>query len=125
MQALYHSQYCQQFTTTHCKFINICTKIRADFKSLTDTLMLLSGQQGLCYINQCQLLVLRFICECETKEQSKQWMHIHSPNKQKMFKQRHTSKLIAIVFWHRKRIHDTKYQNNTRSVLRHQKWNTE
>jgi hypothetical protein len=32
----------------------------------------------------------------ETKEQSKQWMHIHLPNKLKKFKQ--MSKLMAVVF---------------------------
>jgi hypothetical protein len=36
----------------------------------------------------------------ETKEQSKQCMHIHSPNKLKMFTQTLSArKLIAPVFW--------------------------
>jgi hypothetical protein len=39
----------------------------------------------------------------ETKEQSKQWMHTHSPNKPKKFKQMLSArKLMAIVFWDRK-----------------------
>jgi hypothetical protein len=39
----------------------------------------------------------------ETEEQSKQWMHIHSPNKPKKFKQMLSArKLIAAVFWDRK-----------------------
>jgi hypothetical protein len=35
----------------------------------------------------------------ETKEQSKEWMHTHSPNKLKKFKQTSTRKLRATVFW--------------------------
>jgi hypothetical protein len=39
----------------------------------------------------------------ETKEQSKQWMHTHSPNKPKKFKQTLSArKLMAAVFWDRK-----------------------
>jgi hypothetical protein len=38
----------------------------------------------------------------ETKEQSKQWMHTHSPNKLKKFKQTSARKLLATVFWDRK-----------------------
>jgi hypothetical protein len=39
----------------------------------------------------------------ETKEQSKQRMHTHSPNKSKKFKQPLSArKLIATVFWDRK-----------------------
>jgi hypothetical protein len=39
----------------------------------------------------------------ETKEQSKQWMHTHSPNKPKKFKQTlYARKLRAPVFWNRK-----------------------
>jgi histone-lysine N-methyltransferase SETMAR len=38
----------------------------------------------------------------ETKEQSKQWMHTHSPNKPKKFKQMSASRLMAAVFWDRK-----------------------
>jgi transposase len=37
----------------------------------------------------------------ETKEQSKQRMHTHSPNKLKKFKQTSTRKLMATVFWDR------------------------
>jgi hypothetical protein len=40
----------------------------------------------------------------ETKEQSKQWMHIHSPNKPKMFEQMSAcGKMMTTVFWDRKR----------------------
>jgi hypothetical protein len=35
----------------------------------------------------------------ETKEQSKQWMHTHSPNKLNKFKQTSSRKLMAAVFW--------------------------
>jgi hypothetical protein len=39
----------------------------------------------------------------ETKDQSKQWVHTHSPNKPKQFKQTlSTRKLMATVFWDRK-----------------------
>jgi hypothetical protein len=39
----------------------------------------------------------------ETKEQSQQWMHTHSPNKPKKFKQTLSArKLRATVFWDRK-----------------------
>jgi acyl-CoA thioesterase len=38
----------------------------------------------------------------ETKEQSKQWMHTHSSNKLKKFKQTSGRKLMATVFWDRK-----------------------
>jgi hypothetical protein len=34
----------------------------------------------------------------ETKEQSKQWMHTHSPNKPKNFQQTSARKLMATVF---------------------------
>jgi hypothetical protein len=38
----------------------------------------------------------------ETKEQPKQWMHTHSPNKPKNFKPTLSSrKLITVVFWDR------------------------
>jgi hypothetical protein len=41
----------------------------------------------------------------ETKEQSKQWMHTHSPNKPKKFKETLSArKLMASVFWDRKRV---------------------
>jgi hypothetical protein len=35
----------------------------------------------------------------KTKEQSKQWMHTHSPNQPKKFKQMSARKLMATVFW--------------------------
>jgi hypothetical protein len=39
----------------------------------------------------------------ETKEQSKQWTHKHSPNKPKTFKQALSArKLMKAVFWDRK-----------------------
>jgi len=39
----------------------------------------------------------------ETKEQSPQWMHTHSPNKPRKFKQSFANKkLTATVFWDRK-----------------------
>jgi hypothetical protein len=34
----------------------------------------------------------------ETKEQSKQWMHTHSPNRPKNFKETSARKLMATVF---------------------------
>jgi hypothetical protein len=41
----------------------------------------------------------------ETKEQSKQWMHTHSPNKPKKFKQTLSNrKMMATGFWDRKGI---------------------
>jgi hypothetical protein len=39
----------------------------------------------------------------ETKQQSKQWMHTHSPNKPNKFKQTSPArKLMTTVFWDRK-----------------------
>jgi hypothetical protein len=38
----------------------------------------------------------------ETKEQTKQWMHTHSPNKSKKFKQTSARKLMPTVFRDRK-----------------------
>jgi acyl-CoA thioesterase len=39
----------------------------------------------------------------ETKEQSKQWMHTHSPKKPKKFKETFSArKLMSAVFWDRK-----------------------
>jgi histone-lysine N-methyltransferase SETMAR len=38
----------------------------------------------------------------ETKEQSKQWMHTHSPNRPEKFKQMSARKLMAAVLWDRK-----------------------
>jgi TRAP-type uncharacterized transport system substrate-binding protein len=41
----------------------------------------------------------------ETKEQSRQWMHKHSPKKANKFKQTLSArKLLAAVFWDRKRV---------------------
>jgi hypothetical protein len=38
----------------------------------------------------------------ETKKQSEQWMHTHSPNKPKTFKQAFARKLMVTVSWDRK-----------------------
>jgi hypothetical protein len=38
----------------------------------------------------------------ETKEQSKQWMQTHLPNKPKKCKQMSARKLMVTVFWDRK-----------------------
>jgi hypothetical protein len=41
----------------------------------------------------------------ETKEQSKQWTHTHSPIKPKKFKQMLSArKLMATIFWDRRRV---------------------
>jgi hypothetical protein len=41
----------------------------------------------------------------ETKEQSKQWMYTHPPNKPKKFKQTLSArKLVETLFWDRKRV---------------------
>jgi hypothetical protein len=46
----------------------------------------------------------------ETKEQSKQWMHTHSPNKPKKFKQMLPARnLMTTVFWDRKGILTVKF----------------
>ena len=43
------------------------------------------------------------LVNAETKEQYKQWMHTHSPNKPKKFKQTLSNrKMMAAVFWDRK-----------------------
>jgi hypothetical protein len=38
----------------------------------------------------------------ENKEDTKQWMHTHSPNKTRNFKLMSVRMLMAIVFWDRK-----------------------
>jgi hypothetical protein len=59
----------------------------------------------------------------EAKEQSKEWMNTHSPNKPKKFKQTlSTRKLMETLFWDRKgllmvQIHATRDHNNITSVL--------
>jgi hypothetical protein len=40
----------------------------------------------------------------ETKEQSKHWMHTHSIDKLKKFKQTSARKLMVAVFWDRKEV---------------------
>jgi hypothetical protein len=66
--------------------------------------------------------------DVETKEQSKQWMHTHSPNKPKVFKQTLSAcqKADGNCFVRQARsadngIHATRDQNNVRSVLRNTK----
>jgi hypothetical protein len=39
------------------------------------------------------------VVNVETKEQSKQWMHTHSLDKPKKFKQTSARKLVAAAFW--------------------------
>jgi hypothetical protein len=40
----------------------------------------------------------------ETKQQSKQWMHLHSPNKPKFKQSLPARKLMVTVFWNRKEV---------------------
>jgi hypothetical protein len=40
----------------------------------------------------------------EMKGQSKQWMHIHSPNKLRKFKQTSARALMATIFWDKKKV---------------------
>jgi hypothetical protein len=40
----------------------------------------------------------------KTKEQSKQWMHTHSPNQPKRFKRTPTRKLMGTVFYYKKEV---------------------
>jgi hypothetical protein len=63
-----------------------------------------------------------------TKEQSKQWMHTHSPNKMKKFKQTYARKMAA-VFWDREGVLMVVFMqqgdhNNVRSILRNTKKKT-
>jgi hypothetical protein len=44
----------------------------------------------------CEETWISFV-NAETKEQSKQWMHTHSPNKSKKFKEMSASKVMATV----------------------------
>jgi hypothetical protein len=51
----------------------------------------------------------------ETKEQSKQWMHTHSPNMPKEFKETSARKLMVTVLWGRKGVLMVKFmQQGTR-----------
>jgi hypothetical protein len=66
----------------------------------------------------------------ENKEQSKQWMHTHSPpNKPKKFKQTLSAKELMItgfLGWEMSGdggIHATRNRNNVKSVLRNTKKN--
>jgi hypothetical protein len=58
----------------------------------------------------------------QTKEDSKQWMHTHSPDRPRKVKVMPSGKLISAVFWDRKgvtdlRIHAAWDHSNIRSVL--------
>jgi hypothetical protein len=63
----------------------------------------------------------------ETKKQSKQWMHTHSPNKPKKFKQTSACQKADGVFFMRKErsadggIHAARDHSNIRSLLRNTK----
>jgi histone-lysine N-methyltransferase SETMAR len=52
----------------------------------------------------------------ETKEQSKQWMHTHSPNKPKNCKQTSGRKLMATVFWDRKGVLMVKFMQQRTKI---------
>jgi hypothetical protein len=53
----------------------------------------------------------------ETKEQSKQWMHTHSPNKLKKFKQTSARKLVAALFWGRKGVKMVEFMQQRTTIL--------
>jgi hypothetical protein len=54
----------------------------------------------------------------ETKEQSKQWMHTHSPDKPKKFKQMLSArKLMAAVFLDRKRVMMVEFMQQGTTIL--------
>jgi len=56
---------------------------------------------------------VKFVNE-ETKEQSKQWMHTHYPNKPNKFKQTLSNrKMMATVFWDRKGILLTEFMDHS------------
>jgi hypothetical protein len=55
----------------------------------------------------------------EDKQQSKQWIHIHSPNKLKKFKQTPARKLMASVFWDRKGVLMVKFMQQVTTVMSH------
>jgi hypothetical protein len=67
--------------------------------------------------------------DIETKEQSKQWMHTHSPDKPKRFKQTSAKKLISAecnCFLGQERsadggIYATRDQNNVKSIVQNTK----
>jgi hypothetical protein len=53
-----------------------------------------------------------YLFNVETKEQSKQWMHTHSPNVPKKFKQTPSArKLMAAVVWDRKGVLMVEFSN--------------
>jgi hypothetical protein len=53
----------------------------------------------------------------ETREQSKQWMHTHSPNKQKKFKLTSARKLMTAVFWDRKGVLIGEFMHQKTTVM--------
>jgi hypothetical protein len=54
----------------------------------------------------------------ETKEQSKQWMHTHSPNKPEKFKQTSSArKLMATVFWDKKGLLRVEFMQQGTTVM--------
>jgi hypothetical protein len=53
----------------------------------------------------------------ETKEQSKQRMHIHSSNKTKKIKQMSARKQIATVFWDRKGVPMVKFIKQGSTIM--------
>jgi hypothetical protein len=64
----------------------------------------------------------------ETKDQSKQWMHIRSPNKPKEFKQTLSARKLMVTVFGQERSADggiraTRNQNNVKRVLRNTKNN--
>jgi hypothetical protein len=69
------------------------------------------------------MMKLEFHLSVETKEQSKQWIHTHSPKKPKKFKQTSAyQKADANCLLEQERsadcgIHATRDHNNVRSVL--------
>jgi hypothetical protein len=53
----------------------------------------------------------------ETKEQSKQWMHTHSPSKPKSLnKCLYARKLMAVVFWDRKEVLVVEYMQQGTTI---------
>jgi hypothetical protein len=53
----------------------------------------------------------------EIKGQSKQWMHTHSPNMPKKFKQTSARKLMATVFWDRKGVLTVKFTQQGTTIM--------
>jgi hypothetical protein len=54
----------------------------------------------------------------DTKEQSEQWIHPHSPNKMKKFKQTlSTRKLMATAFWDRKGVLMVEFMQQRTTII--------